>query len=65
MPNRRSFLAAAFAFTFLYPPKICVISTEAAHSFIVSGAVERPPHFAVAVAFLVVIPERDLLLFSP
>jgi hypothetical protein len=28
-----------------------VISTEAAHSLIVNSAVERPPYFAVAVAF--------------
>jgi len=28
--------------------KTIVISTEATHSFIVSCAVERPPHFAVA-----------------
>jgi hypothetical protein len=34
--------------------KKCVISTEAAHSFIVSSAAERPPHFAFAVASLVV-----------
>jgi hypothetical protein len=54
--------------------KLSVISTEAAHSFTVSSAAERPPHFAfavalaclvvvVALAFLVVIPEGDLLLY--
>jgi hypothetical protein len=38
------------------PQKNCVIPTEAAHGFIVSGAAEGPPHFAsvfvVAVAFV-------------
>jgi hypothetical protein len=38
-----------------------VISTEAAHSLIVSSAAERSPHFAFA--FLVVIPEGNLRLF--
>jgi hypothetical protein len=33
-----------------HPPKI-VISTEAMDSSIVRRAVERPPHFAFAVAF--------------
>jgi hypothetical protein len=40
-------VAAAFAFGFFsFPPQKCVISTEAAHSLIVSSAAERPPHFA-------------------
>jgi hypothetical protein len=41
-----------------------VISTEASDSLIVWCAVERPPYsvFALAFAFLVVIPEGDLLL---
>jgi hypothetical protein len=32
-----------------------VIPTEAAHSLIVSGAVEGPPHFAFAVAVALVV----------
>jgi hypothetical protein len=38
-----------------------VISTEDAHSLIVSIAAEKSA-FAIAAAFLVVIPEGDLLL---
>jgi hypothetical protein len=37
-------------------PKTLVISTEATHSLIVSRAVERPPHFAVAVAVAIACP---------
>jgi hypothetical protein len=36
-------------FVFLDPPKKNVISTEAAHGFIVSSAVERSLYFAFAV----------------
>lgn len=36
---------------FVVDRSLAVISTEAAHSLIVSSAVERPPHFALAVAF--------------
>jgi hypothetical protein len=39
-----------------------VILTRATDSFIVCCGVERPPNFVFAVAFLVVIPEGDLLL---
>ena len=42
------YFALDIAFTVL-PPK-AVISTEATHSLTVSCAVERPPHFALAVA---------------
>jgi hypothetical protein len=35
----------------------CVISTEATDGGIVCRAVERPPHFAFAVAFPTVIPK--------
>jgi hypothetical protein len=42
--------------------KKLVISTEAMDSFIVHRVVKRPPRSAFEVAFLVVIPEGDLLL---
>jgi len=49
---------------FSYLNKKLVISTEAVHGLIVISAVERPPHFVFAVAFvfLVAIHEGDLLL---
>src|SRR5438445_267549 len=31
--------------------KKCTLSTEAAHSLVVSSAVERPPHFALPLLF--------------
>jgi hypothetical protein len=49
------------------PQKRCIISTEAAHSLIVSSAVERPPHFAFAFSvacFLVVIPKGSAVYFA-
>jgi hypothetical protein len=60
-------LAFAFAFAVVFvfafarssnisrPPKNCVIPTEAAHSFIVSGAVEGPPYLAFVFAFAVAV----------
>jgi hypothetical protein len=49
---------------FSRPTQTLVISTEATHSLIVSGAVERPPYFAVAVAVAcsLLSSRRDLLL---
>jgi hypothetical protein len=41
-----------------------VISTEAAHSFIVSSAVERPPHFVFAVACSFVCHPAGICFFS-
>jgi hypothetical protein len=41
-----------------------VIATEAADGLIVRRAVERPLYFALAVVYLFVIPEGDLLLLS-
>jgi hypothetical protein len=38
-----------------YPSKTNVISTEAAHSLIVSSGVERSPYFAFAFAVAVVL----------
>jgi hypothetical protein len=52
---------AALAFP-QHPPK-SVISTEATHGLIVSSGVERPPHFAFAVAvacsFVTPLPQKD------
>jgi hypothetical protein len=44
-------VAVAVAIAFPHSTSNRVIPTEATHSFIVSSAVEEPPHFAFAVAF--------------
>jgi hypothetical protein len=43
-------------------PNTNVISTEAAHSFIVSSAVERSLYFAVAVACPLQAPKINVIL---
>jgi hypothetical protein len=53
---------SAFAF-FTIPKANRVIPTEAAHSLIVSGAVEGPPHFAFAVVFVFVVAPVFALSF--